>query len=282
MQVLKKHYTTRSFGPVTGFNGGVSLFYGPPIMTAWCFHVGDVLIDCCTRHLREPLLADLQKRPLSVLLVTHHHEDHSANAAAIKERFNVRIFGHPHTAAQLRHSFKIKPYQHLAWGKCDPVTLEILPSVIESGPYTFEPVHTPGHSLDHTVFLEKNNGWLFSGDLFLGTKIKFFRSDEVLEDQLSSLKKVLTLDFQDLFCGHRPTLGSGKELIREKLDFLENFYGSVKELYLQGFTRKEITRHLDPVNERGVKWITLNDACFSHMARSAFRLAQKETEEIRP
>lgn len=276
MELLKKHYNTRTFGPVTGFRSGISVLYGPPPMTAWCFHLGDVLIDCGPRHLRPQLLNDLSPKPVSHILITHFHEDHSGNAAVIKNKFKARVYGHPKTAAKLKHSFRIRAYQYLAWGKSDPVDIEPLPHLVESGPYVFEPIFTPGHSKDHMCYLEKNNGWLFSGDLFVGVKIKFFRSDEVLEDQLNSLKTVLSLDFKDLYCGHRPTLGTGKEAIRKKLDFLENFYGSVRDLYARGLPRKEITRRLDPVNDRGVKWITLNNASFSQMVRSAVRLARKE------
>lgn len=275
MSLRKTYYSKQSFGPVTGFNSGVGIM-GPPPMTAWCFHVGDVLIDCGIRHLRKKLLADLEKRPVSTVLLTHYHEDHSGNAAAIKNRFDPRMYGHPQTREKLKQPFKIRTYQHAFWGKSDPVEVEVFPPLIECGAYSFKPVHTPGHSRDHTVYLEENQGWLFSGDLYLGTKIKFFRSDEILEDQLRSLKTILKYEFEDVFCGHRPTMKKGKLVLQRKLDFLENFYGSVKRLVEKGMDTPVIIRQLDPKNDRSVKWLTLNNACFSHMVRSAATLASKE------
>lgn len=34
-------------------------------------------------------------------------------------------------------------------------------------------------------YLESQHGWLFSGDLYLGERIKFFRSDEKIDQQIS-------------------------------------------------------------------------------------------------
>lgn len=275
MGLLKKHFHTKSFGPVLGFNSGISIV-GPPVMTAWCYLVGDVLIDSGIRHVREPLIHSLESSKPSQVLITHYHEDHSGNAGIIKDRFGSIVYGHPETADIVRTSFKIKPYQHLVWGKSNPIDMVPYPPLIQSNTHTFKPIHTPGHSHDHTVYLEESKGWLFSGDLFLGEKIKFFRADECMEDQIHSLRHILTYEFSDLFCAHRPTMGTGKQVIAAKLDFLLTFYGTVKDLYDQGLKTGEIIRRLDPVNDRFVKLITLNNACFANMTRSALDLAAKE------
>ena len=163
------------------------------------------------------------------------------------------------------------------WGKSDPVDLRPIESVIESKYCRFRPIHTPGHSKDHTVYLEENNGYLFSGDLFIGERIKFFRADECIEEQLLSLKKIATIDFDALFCAHRPMITKGKEAIGRKLDYLENFYGSVKAMTDKGQNLREIIKKLYRRDDRLVKWITLNNACFANMVRSAYSLALKES-----
>jgi hypothetical protein len=71
-------------------------------------------------------------------------------------------------------------------------------------------------------------------------------------------------------------MDKGKDALSRKLDFLENFYGKVKDLRTQGWHTKTITHHLDKKDERFVKWFTLNNACFAHMVSSAVRLADKE------
>jgi glyoxylase-like metal-dependent hydrolase (beta-lactamase superfamily II) len=125
------------------------------------------------------------------------------------------------------------------------------------------------------VYLEENRGYLFSGDLFLGERIKFFRADEDLGDQLASLKIVLTFDFDVLFCAHRPLMQNGKQALRNKLDFLENFYCSVQDLKRKGMGLQAVTRHLDRHEDRLVKWLTLKNACFANMVRSAYTLEQR-------
>ena len=275
MKILKRHFKQRSFGDITGYNSGVSLM-GPPPMTAWCYLADGVLIDTGTRHLRQPLLESLESNRPDHVLITHHHEDHSGNASVIRERFNVPVYGHAITAEKLRTSFKIKAYQHLVWGKSDPVIVEPFPDVIATKHLRFRPIHTPGHSKDHTAFLEETRGLLFSGDLFIGERIKFFRSDECLEDQILSIGKVMALDFDSLFCAHRPIMEKGKEALARKLDFLLNFYGTVKDLRTKGYESRAIIKKLDRKDDRTVKWITLNNACFAHMVTSAVRLAEKE------
>ena len=127
-------------------------------------------------------------RPRQVVL-THHHEDHSGNAAALKAAWGADVIGHPLTAAKMKKTGRILPYQHLVWGRARGLSVSAFSGPIVSERITLTPIHTPGHSKDHTVYLEKEQGWLFSGDLYLGEKIKFFRSDEQMGDQIDFAEK---------------------------------------------------------------------------------------------
>jgi glyoxylase-like metal-dependent hydrolase (beta-lactamase superfamily II) len=149
-----------------------------------------------------------------------------------------------------------------------------LKSAVETDRFRFMPIETPGHSQDHIVLWEKQHGWLFAGDLYLGERIKYYRSDEHLGDQIASLKKVLALEFDTLFCAHNPCLANGKSKFRNKLQFLEEFYGQVKILAAKGFSEKAIIKTLDPAKDRFVKWITLGNVSFANMVRSAMASLQ--------
>jgi glyoxylase-like metal-dependent hydrolase (beta-lactamase superfamily II) len=218
----------------------------------------------------------LAGKSLSGIILTHHHEDHSGNAAMLRRRRDVPVMAHPLAAEKLRHGFPIRPYQHMVWGKAPPVETARLPDTVETDRHAFTPVHTPGHSKDHTVFLEKKHGWLFSGDLYLGERIKFFRSDEHFCNQIDSLKKVLALDFDILFCAHSPCLKKGKQKIRNKLQFLEDLYGTIRKLAEQGHCEKAVLKALDPKNDRGVKWFTMGNASFANMVRSAMNSIKRD------
>jgi glyoxylase-like metal-dependent hydrolase (beta-lactamase superfamily II) len=263
MKIFKK----KNFGPVTAYELGYSPI-GPPLMTVHMYVVDTVVIDTAQHHMRAEVVGMLKDHSIERILLTHYHEDHSGNAAQICRTFSAEVLGHSLTAEKMNGKLTILPYQHLVWGKAGRVPVTPLPDCIDTGCYRFIPVHTPGHSKDHTVYLETRNGWLFSGDLYLGDRIKYFRSDEKFIDQLDSLKTVLALDFNALFCGHHPILKGGKARLAAKLAFLEDFFGKVTDLNRKGLTESEIIARLDHKQDRLVKWVTLGNACFANMVRS--------------
>jgi glyoxylase-like metal-dependent hydrolase (beta-lactamase superfamily II) len=264
MNIIKRDY----FGEVQCIRLGYGPI-GPPLMSVFMYVVDSVAIDTGQSHMAKALLGLLKDKNLKLIILTHHHEDHSGNAAKISAQHGIPVRGHPLTAEKMRTGFPIQPYQRYVWGKAPPVEVLPLNDVIATERFTFIPVHTPGHSKDHTAFLEEQHGWLFSGDLYLGERIKFFRADERFADQVASLKKVLALDFDTLFCAHNPCLKNGKQKIKNKLQFLEDLYGSVCALAEKGHPEKAVIKALDPRNDRGIKLITMGNASFANMIRSA-------------
>ncbi len=259
--------TTRHFGAVTGYELGWSPV-GRPLMTSFCYRVGPVLIDTGMRHMRSAVIDIAAENGVESVFLTHYHEDHSGNAGAIASELGLPVYGAQQTAQKLRRPHKIFPYQHLMWGAADPVNIEIFPGSRQVGKFRFEAVHTPGHSRDHLVYLEPNYGWLFSGDLYLSHQIKYFRVDEHIDEQIDSLKKVLALDFDALFCGHRPRSTNGKHYLRMKLQYLEDFFGRVAELVQAGKNEKQIMRQLQLQEQRLIKWMCFGNVSMKNMVRS--------------
>ena len=243
-------------------------------MSVHFYYLDGILIDTGQYHMQRHALEATSDLPIHQILLTHHHEDHSGNAAAFYSQTGAPVRGHALTAAKMQKGYPILPYQHLIWGRAKPVQVASIPEAITSDQYVLTPVETPGHSKDHLVFLEKNRGWLFSGDLFIGEKIKFFRSDEDIAAQIQSLKKVLALDFDALFCAHNPCPRKGKNPLARKLDFLLSLQSKVLVLHQQGYPAREIIRRLDPGTDRKVKWITMGNASFAHMVRSVLKTAE--------
>ena len=167
--------------------------------------------------------------------------------------------------------FKILPYQRFIWGRSEKCRVLPLDPVVESDRYNLVPIHTPGHSKDHMVFWEKDYGWLFSGDLYLGQKIKFFRSDEKIFDQIESLKKVLQLDFDALFCAHNPCPQNGKSKLKQKLQFLEDIAGQLQLLINKGMDKKAILKRMDPKTDKWIKLMTMGNVSFANMLQSAYQ-----------
>jgi len=71
-------------------------------------------------------------------------------------------------------------------------------------------------------------------------------------EQIQSLRKILRLDFDQLFCAHNPQMKGGKEKVRRKLSFFQDFYGQVGHWHAQGYTPKAIFQQM----ELQEKWFT--------------------------
>lgn len=264
----------KKFGKVEAFELGYG-FLRKPVMNVHFFVVDDVCIDTAQSLMRKHFLDIISDRKISQVLLTHFHEDHSGNAAAVQKAKKAPVFGHPVTVQKMKEGFGILPYQYYMWGPAEKLDMKPLPPVIESHSLSLIPVHTPGHSQDHTSFLEKNEGWLFSGDLYLAPRIKYFRADENMEDTIRSLQTILKLDFQTLFCAHNPEPTEGKKKIREKLEFLKNFYGQVATLYQGGLNEKEIIKRLPYQEVLLVKIMTTGNVSLTRMVQSTINAIKK-------
>ena len=264
MNVIKRKF----FGKVEAIQLGFGPF-GPPLMSVYLYHIDGLLIDSGQRNMRKAAVDLLAQRKIERILLTHHHEDHSGNAAVLARSHRAAVIAHPATVEKMRCGFRILPYQHYIWGKADVLAASPYDSTIESYHFKLKPIHTPGHSKDHTVYLEEGNGWLFSGDLYLADRIKYFRSDERLHDQINSLKKVLEFDFEALFCAHNPWQENGRSKLINKLQFLEDLNGHIHRLKDMGYSERDIVKSMDNQTDRLVKWITMGNVSFANMIRSA-------------
>jgi len=266
MRLVKR----RPFHDVEAYEMGWSPA-GPPMMTVHFFVVDGLVIDTGQPHMEKACLEILRDRRLEGVLLTHYHEDHSGNAAAVKSALGVPVMGDARTAEKMERSQRLLPYQHFMWGRARPVAVAPFPRIIETGRTKLIPVHTPGHSKDHTAYWEPDKGWLFSGDLYLGDRVKYFRADERIADEISSLRTALSLDFEALFCAHRPIPRRGKERIKAKLSFLEDFYGKVARLYHEGMPEKTIMRALKLKEDRIIQWMCFGNVSMRQMVRSVMR-----------
>ncbi len=263
-------YKSYNFKGIKGFKLGWSMF-GPPMMIVYCYAFDDLMVDTGQSHMQKQVIEIAENNNIKRIFLTHHHEDHSGNAAAIKKLLGVQVFGHPLTKEKMKTKFSILPYQKYVWGNTTPLKLKILPEKIETGFGDMTSVHTPGHSKDHTVYLLKESGVLFSGDLYLADKIKFFRSDENMGIQIESLKKVLKLPFDTLLCNHYPKLKHGKKRIKMKLGFLEDLYGNIVILWEKGYSEKQIFKELKLNEDYFTKYFCFGNVSMINGVRSAVR-----------
>ena len=251
--------------------------FGKPTMSVYCYYLDGLLIDTAQRHCEAEVKHTFAHQPIEQIALTHWHEDHSGNAQTLQELSNAPIYAHPITEQKIRNGFDILPYEKYFFGKIRPVLGEIrpMPALLETSHYQLTPIFTPGHSADHYVLLEKKRGWLFSGDLFVGVKIKVFRKAENIHQQIASIQRVLQEDFEIVFCGHSPQLQNGRALFKAKLQYFEDFVGNVLALHQKGHSVKEIMQHLTLKEAWWLRLFTFNDVSVEYLVTSAIEHQEK-------
>lgn len=242
---------------------------GKPFINVRIYCLDGLIIDTGQSTMREEVLSYLQDKKIEQIVLTHHHEDHSGNVKVIYEAHQKpSVYAGEETRKLIQTSFPIKTYQKNSSGPIDGFSETLpLPETIQTSKYTLEPIFTPGHSTDHYAFYERNQGWLFSGDLYLG-KIKLMRHDENIADMILSIRKILELDFEVLFCAHHPRLENGKKYMQAKLDHLENYWGTVLRLHNKGMKPIRILKEMKIPRMWMGYWLTSWEVSPLHMVNS--------------
>ncbi len=143
-----------------------------------------------------PISATLQREgwTLTDILLTHHHGDHVGGVAALKEAYGCRVVApHDKTAAL--------PLVDLRVAQGD---------VVKVGSLLARVLETPGHTLDHVVYVFDDDKVVFTGDtLFsLGCGRLFEGSYPIMWDSLLKLRALP--DDMLMYCGHEYTAANVK------------------------------------------------------------------------
>jgi glyoxylase-like metal-dependent hydrolase (beta-lactamase superfamily II) len=147
------------------------------------------------------------------ILVTHTHRDHSPAAAPVKEATGAPTYGYgPHGGD--RKGVKVEE-----GGDFDFMPDHVIKDggVIEGDGWTFDAVHTPGHTSNHLCFALREENALFSGDHIMGWSTSIISPpDGDMADYMVSLRKLLDRDDSVFWPTHGPP-------IRDTKPFVESF-----------------------------------------------------------
>jgi glyoxylase-like metal-dependent hydrolase (beta-lactamase superfamily II) len=138
----------------------------------------------------------------------------------------------------------IRLYRRFVWGIPPSWKTAQLDSEVRTRDYKFLVISTPGHSDDHICLYEPNEGWLFSGDLFLDKEVRYTREDEDIDALLESLKKIAALKPRKMFCSFSGAIDNPGEALNKKIEFLENLRESVEAGLREGLSSQEIQKKL--------------------------------------
>jgi len=215
-------------------------------INVYAYFVDGMLIDSGPQRMRKTITDFcLQNRPEKIVH-THFHEDHTGNTAYLINKLQIPAYIHPESSAICLQRGKIPLYRFAFWGNRKGFQAESLPEFIENSHSRYEVIHTPGHTSDHVVFLDRDAGRLFSGDLFVQPKTRIVRRHENIPLLMKSLRILLQEDFDTVYCAHAGVLENGYQLVKQKLSYLEELQGQVLTMSGKGEEALEIARRLFP------------------------------------
>ncbi|KZS24395.1 MBL fold metallo-hydrolase [Geobacillus uzenensis] len=267
-KIIKKRFETEMVNNVHIAKATAS-FQGVRL-TVRCFIVDGVLIDTGAKSMESEFASFFQQHDIDQVVITHFHEDHTGCAAFLQQTMGLSIYMNEPMIDYCRQKADYPLYRKIFWGKRDPFAAEPIDATFSSRNATWEVIPTPGHAIDHVVFLNRETGQLFSGDLYCQEKTKVILREEDIPAIIASLQHVLTYDFGDVFCAHAGYLPNGREALRRKLDYLLELQDTIIDLYENGMPPKQIQALLFPkkypiVFFSGGEWDSL------HIIRSVIR-----------
>jgi glyoxylase-like metal-dependent hydrolase (beta-lactamase superfamily II) len=219
-------------------------FAGRAVYWSGFYFVDGLLVDSGPPNVSREVAALFAELGVRACVTTHHHEDHSGNHALLQERFGIVPAIHPLGIERVARRERLQLYRRVAWGTPRGARCAALGQRVETPRFCFDVIHTPGHAEDHVVLHERNRGWLFTGDLYLGPRLKYVRADEDVHALMASLERAIALHPRVLFCNHRGPVEDATVALRRKLEGMRELAGIVGHLHSQGQRPDEIARAL--------------------------------------
>ncbi len=176
----------------------------------YLLHLENKLILIDTGLTGEPIinyLESLNLRPedLDLIIITHHHLDHTGGLKVLHKHTNAKIASHKDEAQLIEKRTGIKPTILLEHSQQIEGLLVI---------------HTPGHTPGHIALLLENKNSLFVGDLVYEENGSLHEIPQrySMDPQANRLaiKSLLAYNFNHILPSHgRPLLGNGREKVEE-------------------------------------------------------------------
>lgn len=267
MKIIKRF----DFEEIIGFKFAHSPF-GKPAFGSIVYFVDGLLIDTGHRLMKRDVIQTLRDLPVQQIFITHHHEDHTGNLNELQQHFGCPVYASSACAKLMQNPPSISPAQKMTWGdRPASFVLEAIAGTIKTENYSFDLHPIPGHAEDMLALYEPNQKWLFSADLYLNRYIGYFLQEENIHQQISSIKKILKLDFEALICSHNPVFEGGKEKLKQKQVFLEKFREEVSSLHQRGLSSKEILREIYMKENWFIRITSLGRLSLMNMVKSVLR-----------
>ncbi|WP_042349347.1 MBL fold metallo-hydrolase [Bacillus massiliigorillae] len=241
---FQKKIEKGTIGDVAYANGSIK--FQSVKLNVYAYVIDGIAIDAGAQSLAKQFETFFDEQSIDALYCTHIHEDHTGCAAWFQQQRNIPIFLPSISLPNALKKGDYPLYRQIFWGKRRAFTANPVPETFQSRSYNWKSIFTPGHSADHTAYLNTSTGQLFSGDLFVQVRTKVIMDSESIPQIIDSIKQILSYDFKEMFCNHAGYIKDGKQMFKEKLDYLNQITYEVKKFNQQGMDVAAIQQQLFP------------------------------------
>lgn len=152
----------------------------------------------------QALLAAIGDRPVTHIVVSHTHADHSPLARALKKATGAPIVGAaPHFAARPLHDGETNPLEEAADRDHAPDTVLADGQMVSGDGWMLQTIATPGHTANHLCFALADTGIVFTADHIMAWATTVVAPpDGAMADHMASLDRMLARDDRLYLPGH--------------------------------------------------------------------------------
>ena len=175
----------------------------------------------------EALIRAIDGRPVTAIVVTHHHRAHSPGTRPLQAITGAPIVGAApfdldDTGARADASFDADYAPDRVLGEGDIVTGE---------GWTLEAIATPGHTSNHLAFALPETKALFSGDHVMGWSTTIVSPpDGNMTAYMASLEKLMGREDRIYYPGHGEAIEKPQRLVRGMLGHRKQREGQILRL----------------------------------------------------
>jgi glyoxylase-like metal-dependent hydrolase (beta-lactamase superfamily II) len=173
------------------------------------------------------LLAAIAGRPVTAIVITHHHRDHSPASRRLAAETGAPIVGAAPVHVGDEGAGGDAAFDH---GYAPDRVLAEGDTVAGTG-WTLEAIATPGHTSNHLAFALPETDALFSGDHVMGWSTSVIAPpDGDMTAYMASLEKLLARNDRVYYPGHGEAVERPQRLVRGMLGHRKQREGQIRRL----------------------------------------------------
>lgn len=164
----------------------------------------------------EALMQTIGTTPVSHIIVTHTHRDHSPLARRLARATGAPMVGFgPHLPSRKPASDEIAQLDASGDSDFVPDITLVDDQLIEGDGWTLRTIHTPGHASNHCAFALEGTGIIFSGDHVMAWSTTVVSPpDGSMSDYMASLDKLLERNDKLMLPGHGGRVAKPQTFLR--------------------------------------------------------------------